>query len=85
MVTATALRKVNEKRKKNLFRCRNWFLGKWKTLEIQKVNHEEDEIQELDFIVIFALPAFFFLISQKMKIPPFFQKPYLPSFDHFLN
>jgi hypothetical protein len=72
MVTATALREVNEKRKENLFRCRNWFLGKWKTLEIQKVNHEKDEIQELDFIVIFAHPAFFLLNFQKMKIPPFF-------------
>ncbi|WP_324719889.1 hypothetical protein [Salinimicrobium sp. HB62] len=74
MVTATALREVNEKRKENLFRCRNSFLGKWKTLEIQKVNHEKDEIQELDFTVIFALPAFFFLKSLKIKISPFFQE-----------
>ena len=49
-----------------------WFLGKWKTLEIQKVNHEKDEIQESDFIAIFALPAFFFLNFQKINIPPFF-------------
>jgi hypothetical protein len=32
------------KERMNLFRCRNSFLGKWKTLEIQKVNHEKDEI-----------------------------------------
>ena len=75
MVTATALREVNEKKRLNLFRCRNSFLGKWKTLEIQKVNHEKDEIQELDFMAIFALPAFFFLKSQKIKIRPFFPKP----------
>jgi hypothetical protein len=49
-------------------------LGKWKTLEIQKVNHEKDEIQESDFMAIFALPAFFSLKSQKIKIRPFFPK-----------
>ncbi len=45
MVTARALREVNEKKRLNLFRCRKSFLEKWKTLEIQKVNHEKDEFK----------------------------------------
>lgn len=33
------------KERLNLFRCRNSFLGKWKTLEIQKVNHEKVKLR----------------------------------------
>ena len=38
MVTATALREVNEKKKENLFRCKNWFLGKMENARDTKSN-----------------------------------------------
>ena len=60
------------KERLNLFRCRNSFLGKWKTLEIQKVNHEKGKIKNWILWQFFALPAFFFLKSLKIQIRPFF-------------
>lgn len=85
MVTATALREVNQKKWEILFRCKRSDIGKRKTLEIQKVNHEKVKFKNRLLWEFLLFLLFSSRISKKSRLRTFFQQLHLPSSDSLFN